>query len=125
MFKLKVEGAFEAAHRIVGYPGKCNRLHGHNWRVEIELIGSELDELGMLVDFGEAKKYLSEVLNTLDHNYINDLPSFSDKNPTAENLAKYIYDELDKRLKDKQATLTSVSVYESPHSSVTYIPDEA
>ena len=126
MYTLCVEGAFEAAHRVVNYPGKCDRLHGHNWVVEATFQGTELDELGMLIDFKIAKKALGEVLEDFDHYYLNDFPPFNaGVNPTAENLARIIFERLAARteVKDSPAELTALTVWESPKSSVTYTKD--
>ena len=123
MYTLRVEGAFEAAHRVVGYPGKCDRLHGHNWVVEATFQGTQLDELGMLIDFKVAKKALAEILEDFDHYYLNDFPPFKDGvNPTAENLAHIIYEKLEARaeVQASPAELTALTVWESPKSSVTY-----
>ena len=120
MYTLKVEGAFEAAHQIAGYPGKCARLHGHNWVVEAVIEGEELDGLGMLIDFKDAKKALQTVLDRLDHRFLNELQPFADGvNPTAENLSRIIYEELKPSVAGK-ARLKAVTVFESPKSSVTY-----
>ena len=126
MYTLCVEGAFEAAHRVVNYPGKCDRLHGHNWVVEATFQGRDLDELGMLIDFKIAKKALAEILDEFDHYYLNDFPPFKDGvNPTAENLARIIYERLAARaeVQASPAELTALTVWESPKSSVTYTKD--
>ena len=126
MYTLRVEGAFEAAHRVVGYPGKCDRLHGHNWVVEATFQGTQLDELGMLIDFKIAKKALAKILDEFDHYYLNDFPPFNEGvNPTAENLARIIYERLEARtdVQASPAELTALTVWESPKSSVTYTKD--
>lgn len=125
MYTLKVDGAFEAAHRIAGYPGKCDRLHGHNWRVEATVAGTELDGLGMLVDFKLVKKALKDVLEELDHRYLNELTPFSEGlNPTAENLSRLIFERLaGADIFTKGTQLVSICVWESPNSSVTYTRD--
>ena len=125
MYELKVEGAFEAAHQIPNYPGKCARLHGHNWVVEATVKGTEPDELGMLVDFKAVKKELGTVLDAFDHRFLNDLAPFSQGvNPTAENLAHIIFERLAASSifpeGEGRAYLASVTVWESPKSSVTY-----
>ena len=126
MYTLRVEGAFEAAHRVVNYPGKCDRLHGHNWVVEATFQGTQLDELGMLIDFKIAKKALAEILDEFDHYYLNEFPPFKDGvNPTAENLARIIYERLEARteLQASPSELTAMTVWESPKSSVTSTKD--
>ena len=125
MYTLKAEGAFEAAHKIKDYPGKCARLHGHNWVVEAVVKGKELDELGMLIDFKTVKKALNETLERFDHRYLNELEPFaSGVNPTAENLARIIFEELAPHACfARDAVLAAVTVFESPKSSVTYTKD--
>lgn len=125
MYTLKVEGAFEAAHRVVNYPGKCDRLHGHNWKVEALVKGTELDELGMLVDFKVIKNALKETLDRFDHRFLNELKPFSEGvNPTAENLARIIFEELaPSKAFTRDSHLHAITVYETPNSSVTYTKD--
>ena len=122
MYELNVKAEFEAAHQIDGYKGKCQRLHGHNLTVEAIVCGNELDELGMLIDFKILKAELNAVLDKLDHRYLNELPTFKSKNPTAENLAKYIFEELEESeiFSNSKAHLKAIKVYESPRSCVTY-----
>lgn len=126
MFEIKVKTEFEAAHRIEGYKGKCNRLHGHSWVVEICAAGKKLDELGMLVDFKEVKHAANEILDVMDHQYLNELPAFQNGyNPTAEHIAKYVYDALaEHAVFQGNAKLQSIRVWESPKSSVVYSRDE-
>ena len=125
MYTLKVEGAFEAAHQLPDYPGKCARLHGHNWVVEAVVKGKQLDDLGMLVDFKIVKKALNSVLDRYDHRFLNELEPFkSQVNPTAENLARIIFTELAaSEVLKNGAYLAAVTVFESPKSSVTYTED--
>ena len=125
MFELTVKEEFEAAHQINGYNGKCQRLHGHNWTVEAVVEGRELDELGMLVDFKILKTELKRVLDELDHRYLNDLPMFEIKNPTAENLAKYTFDRLSESeiFSNSTVKVKAIKVYESSRSCVTYTND--
>ena len=125
MFELTVKEEFEAAHQINGYNGKCQRLHGHNWTVEAVVEGRELDELGMLVDFKILKAELKRVLDELDHRYLNDLPMFAIKNPTAENLAKYTFESLSESEIFLKSTVKvkAIRVYESSRSCVTYTND--
>ena len=124
MFEIKVSAEFEAAHRVAGYPGKCDRLHGHSWVVEASVIGSKLDNLGMLVDFKLVKGRLRELLETLDHRILNELPAFENINPTAENIAQYVYNEMKKaEFFNDNAKLKYIQVWESPKSSVIYTED--
>lgn len=122
MYELTVRAEFEAAHIIENYPGKCARLHGHNWIVEAQVIGDKLNELGILIDFKILKDELKKVLDEFDHQYLNELEIFSDKNPTAENLAKIIFEKFSANKIFTDAKLSAIKVYESPKSCVTYRP---
>ena len=125
MYELLVKVDFEAAHRVVDYPGKCNRMHGHNWTIDVMVVGTKLNELGFLVDFKDLKAAIDElVFSKLDHYYLNELDAFKTMNPTAENMARFIYQELQKSdLFHSTVTLKSVRVWESPKSAVLYYED--
>lgn len=116
MYSIKVEDNFSAAHNLRGYKGKCEELHGHNWKVELVVEKDELDKTGMVLDFKYLKNKLYAVLEKLDHKYLNNLAYFKKVNPTSENIAKYIYDGL----KPKILNLKSVTVWESDNSSAAY-----
>lgn len=121
MYELTVRSAFEAAHFIDGYAGKCSRLHGHNWIIEAVVRGEELDNLGMLIDFKILKAELNKVLEELDHRFLNELKIFAEENPTAENLARKIYKKLvAAEIFSDTAKLYAVKVFESPNSCVMY-----
>jgi len=120
MYRLSVSDSFSAAHRLCGYEGACRNLHGHNWKVKVCLASDTLDEIGMALDFGIIKSILAEVLDELDHAYLNDLPAFKDQNPTSENLARYIYERFERELADKPANVESVEIQESERSAVVY-----
>lgn len=121
MFEIEVSAAFEAAHFIEGYAGKCARLHGHNWTVEAIIRGEELDELGMLVDFKILKAELKKILDDFDHRFLNELETFAQENPTAENIARKIYQRLAaSEIFSGSTKLHAVKVHESPNSCVTY-----
>lgn len=123
MFEITVKSEFEAAHFIKNYVGKCARLHGHNWIVEAIVCGETLNELGILVDFKILKDELNKVLDELDHKYLNELEMFAEKNPTAEIIAKEIFDRLSvAKIFDGAAQLKGIRVYETPKSCVTYFP---
>lgn len=125
MFELTVIVEFEAAHRIVDYPGKCNRLHGHNWSVEVTVKGSKLNELGMLIDFKELKNAVNATLDQLDHVYLNELDAFTKNNPTAEHIAKYIFEQLENNtLFNGEIKVKRIKVWESPKSAVSYSKGE-
>ncbi len=118
MYRLTVRDHFDAAHFLRAYPGKCAQLHGHRWVVEVTVKGENLDKLGMLVDFGTVKQCLKSKLDLLDHCLINDLAEFTELNPTAENLAKYLYDYLSKSIAG--VALHKVKVFETPDAWTEY-----
>lgn len=116
MFQVCVQAHFDAAHFIRNYDGNCAKLHGHRWNVIVCIEGRQLDSLGMLLDFSEVKQCIKQKLNLLDHNLLNDLVPFGLQgvNPTAENLAHYIFTELKKDLVLVEKRLAWVQVNESP-----------
>ena len=116
MYSLKVEGVFSSAHNLRGYKGKCEDLHGHNWRVEISVQSKDLDNIGMVLDFKYLKNKLNIVFEKMDHKYLNKLIPFKKLNPTSENIAKHIYNEL----KVYIPLLKNVTVWENSSSSATY-----
>ena len=116
MYEVEVWLDFSSAHHLKGYRGKCEDVHGHNWKVTVAIASEDLDDIGIVVDFKVLKKKLNDVLKRLDHKDLNELPAFKKKNPTSENLAKYIYDELRK----KRLKASRVSVWESHNSKATY-----
>lgn len=126
MYQMMVETEFSAAHRLRDYPGPCSRLHGHNFKVQVYLVGEELDNQEMLIDFRAVKQICAEALRQLDHGYLNDLPAFQDRNPTSENLAKFIFEEIKSALADpsspgyQRVRVDKVLVFESPHCSIEY-----
>ncbi len=113
MYSIKVEGNFSSAHNLRGYKGKCEDLHGHNWKVEVLICSDKLDKIGMVMDFKFVKKALTDILEKLDHKYLNKVVYFKKVNPTSENIARYIYD----KLKLRMPQLSSVTVWEN-HSSL-------
>lgn len=121
MFEVCVEEMFAAGHALRGYKGKCENVHGHNYRVMVTVVGDGLDGVGMLCDFGTVKKQLRAVVAKLDHQFLNDLEPFTVLNPSAENLAKYFHDEIAPHLPDV-ARVTEVRVWETPTSAAAYRP---
>ena len=120
-FEVMIERNFSSAHQLRGYKGKCENLHGHNYRVEIYARGSELDNIGLLVDFGELKEAADEVVGYLDHRNINELPPFDEElNPSAENLARYILERVSSRVGDERVRVYKVRCFETPTSVATY-----
>lgn len=123
MYIITVEDKFSSAHALRGYKGKCENLHGHNWKVFVSVKGNSLDDIGLVIDFHELKKYLKDVLNTIDHTNINETEFFSETNPSSENLARYIYESMEQKLNSYSKNtvyMESVKVYESEKSSCTY-----
>lgn len=123
MFELSVEVRFSAAHRIRGHAGRCANLHGHNYRVVVTVAGRELNDQGMVIDFGKLKDICRAATDPLDHTYLNDLPAFAETNPTAEALARHIHELVTRGLGDTapgDVRVDGVTVYESDQSCATY-----
>ena len=120
MYEVSKEAHFSAAHHLRNYHGKCEHMHGHNWRVRVHLRGETLNEGGMLVDFGIVKKVLKEVLETLDHKDINEIPPFDTLEPSAENLARYVLERVAKQLDDARVQTFMVEVWETDTSRAVY-----
>lgn len=123
MFRVSVEGDFDAAHALRGYQGKCERLHGHRFKVVASLEAQKLNEIGITFDFVELKRQLNAILSRLDHQNLNELPPFDRINPSSENIAVFVYDEMRRSLADKK--LSSVEIWESPESHVLYSPENS
>ena len=122
MFEVSVEETFAAAHQLREYKGKCENLHGHNYRVRITVAGAELDRTGLVVDFVELKGRMRAIIERLDHKFLNETPPFDVLNPSAENLAKYFYDEMPPTLKAGRARISAVKIWETETSTATYRP---
>ncbi|MCX7822450.1 MAG: 6-carboxytetrahydropterin synthase QueD [Syntrophobacterales bacterium] len=120
LFEVKIICDFSAAHLLRNFRGKCEHLHGHNWKVEVIVRGNRLSESDILVDFGELKQAAREVIGELDHSFLNDLPAFKEVNPSSENIARYIYWKLSERFKNYDFWIHSVSAWESSNSCATY-----
>lgn len=120
MYTITVRSEFNSAHRLRDYHGKCEDLHGHNWSVEVSASGLQLDHTGMVVDFTKLKKDLADILDELDHKFLNDLDYFKKINPTSENIAKWIYDNLKSSCQKYNINLAKVTVWETSSSSACY-----
>jgi len=118
-YTLWVKASFAAAHRLREYEGNCERLHGHNWKVEAAVESDRLDSRGMAIDFRAIKTALQGILDRLDHGYLNDIPPFTEENPSSENLARYLYDELE-RVIPEPARVCRVVVWESEDARAEY-----
>lgn len=110
-----VEGSFDAAHQLIGHSGPCENLHGHTWKVQVHVSGDKLNKLGMVMDFKELKMLLQPVISGLDHTNLNTIGYFKKVNPTSENVAKYIFDQI-----SKKTDVVKVTVFESPITSASY-----
>jgi 6-pyruvoyltetrahydropterin/6-carboxytetrahydropterin synthase len=123
MFELKVVTHFAAAHQLKMVSKKCENLHGHNWKIEICVAGETLNSAGVLVDFGELKQHVSEIMVRLDHKFLNELDYFNvDNPPSSENIARYIANSLQTQLNNPQIKVARVTAWESEDACATYIP---
>ncbi len=126
MYELKVVTRFAAAHQLKMVTEKCENLHGHNWRIEVFVAGPELDHSGVLVDFGVIKKHLAEIIDSLDHKFLNELEFFKNANPSSENIARYIALSLQSSLTDYPGLrISRVSVWESDDACATFYNSDA
>lgn len=125
MYDITVEQDFDAAHFLKGYSGKCERLHGHRFRVAATMRFHKLNDIGLSYDFSDLKRHLRDVLGRLDHQPLNDTPPFDSINPSSENIARTIYEELLAKLGEQGNALRMVEVWESPEAKVAYAPDLA
>jgi 6-pyruvoyltetrahydropterin/6-carboxytetrahydropterin synthase len=124
MYEVFVDETFAAAHNLRNYKGKCENLHGHNYKVRVTLAGAELDSTGLLYDFVHLKQVIQTVIRSLDHRYLNELKPFDVLNPSAENVAKFIYDQASKQMRSEPngAAISSITVWETDTSAATYRP---
>ncbi len=124
MFRVRVEETFSAGHALRGYKGKCENPHGHNYKVQITLEGAALDSIGLLYDFTHLKQVIRGIIAGVDHKYLNDQAPFDAINPSAENLAKYFYDETTRDMKalPDGARVISITIWETDTTSATYWP---
>jgi 6-pyruvoyltetrahydropterin/6-carboxytetrahydropterin synthase len=124
MFQVTVDETFSSGHALRGYKGKCENVHGHNYKLRVTLEGPQLDSIGLLYDFTHLKRVIREIVGGVDHKFLNDLAPFDVLNPSAENLAKYFYDETARQMKamPEGARVTSVTIWETDTTSATYWP---
>jgi 6-pyruvoyltetrahydropterin/6-carboxytetrahydropterin synthase len=124
MFEVSVEETFAAGHALRDYHGKCENVHGHNYRVRAIVAGEELGPAGLLVDFVELKQILREIIEKLDHQFLNDVPPFDKLNPSAENMARYFHEEMTRQLngtaRPNAVRLAEVTVWETDTATATY-----
>lgn len=120
MFEIFIKTHFAGAHHLRDYPGDCEKPHGHNWKVKVAVKATQLDELGMGIDFKVLKKHVGVVIDSLDHRDLNEHPAFKDCNPSSENIATYIFNQLKNVLQHDRYSLYSVTVHETDSSGLTY-----
>lgn len=120
MYQVTIETHFSSAHRLRQYDGECERLHGHNWKVEVSVASDELDDLGMVIDFRILKEKTNALMDKFDHRYLNEVYPFTELNPTTENISKYIFDELSKGINKGSIRISKVAVWESPTCYASY-----
>ena len=124
MYEVTIIKSFSAAHLLAEIGGKCEELHGHNFKVEVTVAAKQLNSQGLLIDFRFLKKVLGEILDDIDHKHLNSLTSFSGINPSAENIAKYICEKMEVKVKMAEVNVVRIKIWESENASVTYIPEQ-
>ncbi len=124
MFEVSVEETFAAGHALRNYRGKCENVHGHNYRVRVIIAGEKLDQAGLLVDFSDVKRILRAIIERLDHTFLNDVPPFDELNPSAENMARYFYQEMSRELGGQASSspvrVAEVKIWETDTATATY-----
>ena len=122
MFQVSVDYSFAAGHALRGYKGKCENVHGHNYKVQVKVNGEKLNSIGLLIDFVEVRATIQSVVERLDHRFLNEFPPFDKVNPSAENLAKYFCEELEPKVRAQGLWIGSVTVWETESTSATFCP---
>jgi 6-pyruvoyltetrahydropterin/6-carboxytetrahydropterin synthase len=125
MYELKIITEFSAAHNLRNFRGKCEALHGHNWKVEVVLSGKDLDDSGVVLDFAEVKAATGEIMSEIDHRYLNDLPFFMENNPSSENIARYIFHRLQEKMNNDRIRIRRVTAWESQDACASYLGESA
>jgi 6-pyruvoyltetrahydropterin/6-carboxytetrahydropterin synthase len=125
MYELKVITRFAAAHRLTMVGAKCENMHGHNWKIEVVLVGDRLNAAGVLMDFGDIKARVRDIIGRLDHQFLNELPIFAGCQPSSERIALFVADQLQQALDVPAVRVSRVSAWESEDACATYIPGEA
>ncbi|MBP2668251.1 MAG: Queuosine biosynthesis QueD [Deltaproteobacteria bacterium] len=119
IYTLTVRASFSAAHRLREYDGNCERLHGHNWQVEVSVASEQLDDRGIALDFRAIKAAVNELLSGFDHRYLNEVPPFDRQNPSSENVARYLFEEMERKV-PAPARVARVTVWESEDARADY-----
>jgi 6-pyruvoyltetrahydropterin/6-carboxytetrahydropterin synthase len=122
MFEVSVDYSFAAGHALRGYKGKCENLHGHNYKVRVTVCGEQLNSIGLLMDFVDLRGAIRTIVERLDHRFMNDIPPFDRLNPSAENLARYLCEELNSQVRANGLRVQAVTVWETDATSATYRP---
>jgi 6-pyruvoyltetrahydropterin/6-carboxytetrahydropterin synthase len=123
MFEVTIEETFAAGHALRNYKGKCENVHGHNYRCQVTVEGAALDNIGLLVDFVELKRVVHGVLDRMDHQWLNEFPPFDVLNPSAENMARYIYEQVNEGIKPREGVrIANVRLWETDTAHATYRP---
>jgi 6-pyruvoyltetrahydropterin/6-carboxytetrahydropterin synthase len=122
MFEVSVDQEFASAHALRNYKGACENVHGHNWKVQVVIEGDKLDEAGMLIDFLDVKRMMDAIVARLDHQFLNEVPPFDVKNPSAENLAEHFFEKMAENLTGTGAHIKEVKIWETSIQSATYRP---
>jgi len=123
MYHLTIHSHFAAAHNLINYQGDCENLHGHNWKVEVTVSARELDKAGLGIDFKILKRETKSVLDLLDHKYLNQINPFVDSSPSSENIARFLFEELGRRLNSDNVKICKVNVWESEYACASYTED--
>ena len=122
MFEISVDYSFAAGHALRGYKGKCENVHGHNYKIRVTVGGEQLNSIGLVMDFVDLRAAIKALAERLDHRFMNDIPPFDTLNPSAENLAKYFYDGLEPTTSAQGLRVQSVTVCETDTTSATFLP---
>ena len=120
MYELQITTQFAAAHQLRNFRGKCEKLHGHNWRIDVFVEGEKLNDTGLLIDFKDLKDATNRILEELDHSFLNELPQFKDQNPSSENIAAYVFTKLSSELNGTNIMVSKVTAWESDTASSSY-----
>jgi len=120
LYKLTIRTSFAAAHNLINYQGDCENLHGHNWKVDVAVTARELDKAGLGIDFKVLKREANNVINELDHKYLNENPAFQSVSPSSENISRYLHHRLSERLNNDNIKVESITVWESDNASACY-----
>jgi len=124
MYELRVITRFAAAHQLTMVGSKCENLHGHNWKIEVFLTGNRLNDAGVLMDFGDIKALLRDIIGRLDHQFLNELPIFAGRQPSSERIAAFVAEELQKAIGVSAVRVSRVSAWDSEDACATYIPQD-